>query len=173
MFVSKNCAATNMTYHDHLDTRWPLKIFYKTSTSNPFFHMVVSPSLPRLFHPPRQLLVPARELEIVANLSDEILNRWIWKWTGVIKLPTQTMHYAEKIPQNHHAFALFDPLKMGNLTTPDGWGWKTKRSDPFGRPNTLNRPNFSKYPPRETRKHIPANGKFGKSSSAKNAKRDI
>ena len=38
--------------------------------------------------------------------------------TGVIILPTQTMHHYKEIPQIYHRFVLFDPLKMGNLMNP-------------------------------------------------------
>ena len=35
----------------------------------------------------------------------------------VITLPTQTLHYCKEIPQNCHAFVLFDPPQMGNVMT--------------------------------------------------------
>ena len=38
--------------------------------------------------------------------------------SGVIILPTQTMHYYRGIPQNYHTFVLFDPPRNGNLMTP-------------------------------------------------------
>ena len=36
----------------------------------------------------------------------------------VIVLPTQTMHHSKGNPSKYHPFALFDPLKLGNLMTP-------------------------------------------------------
>ena len=38
--------------------------------------------------------------------------------TGVIILPTQTMHHLGEIPQNNHTFEFFDSPQMGNLMIP-------------------------------------------------------
>ena len=38
--------------------------------------------------------------------------------TGVVILPTQTLHFYGETHQIYHTFALFDPPKMGNLMTP-------------------------------------------------------
>ena len=43
-------------------------------------------------------------------------------YTGVMILPTQTMHYYRQITQNYHTFVLFDSPNMGNLMTPAIFG---------------------------------------------------
>lgn len=44
----------------------------------------------------------------------------LWKYTGGMILPTQTMHYYAGIIY-HDISALFDPPTMGNSMTPVKW----------------------------------------------------
>ena len=59
-------------------------------------------------------------LHLYTIQNQPIMDRYIFHtWTGVIILPTQTMHDCREISQSCHRFALFDLPKMGNLMIPD------------------------------------------------------
>ena len=75
----------------------------------------------------KHLVPPPQFQSVVGRLSHRPGGSCFLFWsntlrnTGVIILPTQTMHYLREIPQNYHTFALFDSPQMGNLMIP----WET------------------------------------------------
>ena len=72
--------------------------------------------------------------------------------TGVIILPTQTMHYLVEIPQNYHRFALFGSLQMGSYP----WSHLAKqRVRDFPTLPSTNRLTWSRCPVSNTTIYVP------------------
>ena len=69
-------------------------------------------------------LKSGHKLQVVSLFSDSLIllaaqeESFHVHSSGVIILPTQTRHFYGEIPQNYHAFALFDSAEMGNLMIP-------------------------------------------------------